>query len=80
MNFEYLHANNKIEFNSQINDFISLQRNKSIIFEVFTDSDDESKALEIIQNIVETKISTLKRNIKEMIGDKGVNIIKSLVK
>lgn len=80
LNFEYLHANNKIEFNSQIDDFISLQRNKSIIFEVFTDSDDESKALEIIQNIVETKLSTLKRNIKEMIGDKGVNIIKSLVK
>lgn len=80
LNFEYLCASNKNEFNSQINKFITPQENKSIIFEVYTDSNDESKALEIMQNIIETKLTTFKKNIKNIIGDKGVNIIKSVVK
>lgn len=80
LNFEYLCASNKNEFNSQIDKFITPQKNKSIIFEVYTDSNDESKALEIMQNIIETKLTIFKKNIKNIIGDKGINIIKSVVK
>lgn len=51
LGFEYLSASNKIEFESACKRFTtSKQTEKSMLFECFVDSDDESTALNIIQN------------------------------
>ena len=53
-------------------------------FEVFTETEDESNALEIILNmIVDSKAilkDKVKKIIKEVVGEKGINIIKNIVK
>lgn len=52
LGFEYFSASNKEEFDQVYGRFISSEiPDKPILFEVFTDSDDESKALEIITSI-----------------------------
>ena len=51
LGFEYLSASNKIEFESACKRFTtSKQTEKPMLFECFVDSDDESTALNIIQN------------------------------
>jgi 2-succinyl-5-enolpyruvyl-6-hydroxy-3-cyclohexene-1-carboxylate synthase len=63
--FEYYSADNKISFMEQIHSFINSE-NKAI-FEVFTDDDLESKALQVISRIeVETK-SYFKEGLKKLI-------------
>ena len=53
-------------------------------FEVFTETEDESNALEIILNmIVDSKAilkGKVKKVIKEVVGERGINIIKNIVK
>lgn len=50
LGFEYISAASKKEFNAVSNRFISKEAEKPILFEVFVDKDDESKALNIIHN------------------------------
>ncbi len=51
--FDYFSAQNKMEYMTNLEYFISPKTNgKPIIFEVFTDSDNESDALKSISNIV----------------------------
>lgn len=50
LGYKYLSASTKAEFLDNIDDFINSISNKSVIFEVFTDSKDESDALEIMLN------------------------------
>lgn len=53
---DYLSASNKQEFYCNIDKFVSCLPNKrSIVFEVFTDSDDESDALKKISNLIRSK-------------------------
>ncbi|HIF9351671.1 TPA: thiamine pyrophosphate-binding protein [Photobacterium damselae] len=64
LGFKYLSANSKNEFESLYQDFINIDfHEQSIIFEVFTNSEDESKALQLIQNIEKEPYSYVK-NIK----------------
>lgn len=67
LGFKYLSANSKNEFESLYKDFINIDfHEQSIIFEVFTNSEDESKALQLIQNIEKSPYSDIK-NIKSKI-------------
>lgn len=50
LGFEYISAASKEEFNNVVDVFLDSSNKKSVIFEVFTDSSDESDALEIILN------------------------------
>lgn len=65
--FEYLSAKNKEEFNNAYPKFLKSSTNKSIVFECFTDPNDESKALIQLATIsTSTKdlfINTAKRAI-----------------
>ena len=53
---------------------------KPILFEVFTDSKDESEAIRIMKNIEMSTKSKVKKIIKSTIGEQGVNVIKKIIK
>ena len=74
LGFIYMTASNKEEFLQIYGDFISPEITKSIVFEIFTNSDDESNAIRIVRNILENnrsdfeKISSgVKKIIKKII-------------
>ena len=85
LGYEYLSASNKDEFNASIDKFLSDEKqDKPILFEVFTETEDESNALETILNmIVDSKTilkDKVKKAVKEVVGEKGKEIIKKIIK
>ena len=80
LGFEYLTAENKKEFSSVINRFLMPElTNKPMVFEVFTDSKDESDALEILLGLeVSSEINT-KQIVKNVIGPSGIKFAKKLL-
>lgn len=73
LGYEYLAASNKDEFKASISKFLSdEEQDKPILFEVFTETEDESDALETILNlIVDTKTickDKLKIIVKSVVG------------
>ena len=84
LGFEYLMASNKEEFKSGLERFVVSEiTEKPILFEIFTDYQDESNALNIINHIVEdtpTATDVAKKVAKGILGDKGVKTLKRIVK
>jgi len=84
LGFQYLTASTKEEFLQAIPIFIKDNiSDKPILFEVFTDSEDESNALETILNlypIENTKQNDLKNKAKDILGDKGVQLIRKIIR
>lgn len=81
LGYEYLTAANKEEFAAQYQRFITPETGgKSIIFEVFTDSELESQALESIQSIASNPASKAKEMAKKLLGEKGIDTVKRLLK
>lgn len=78
LGFLYLQASNKEEFNKVYEQFFDSTIEKSIIFEVFTDSKDESDALYIIRNIVHDM--PLKQKVKKIVGTNNIKIIRDIIK
>lgn len=83
LGYEYLSASNKEEFSSLVDSFLNPLKDKPVVFEVFTDSKDESDALEMMLNIVKDpnrKLkSTIRGAVKTVLGDTGIRIIKQIV-
>ena len=83
LGFEYLSADNKSEFLKNVGRFVSNEMGaKPILFEVFTDSADESNALKMINQVIPEQLDTgdkAKRAIKGIIGDSGVKTLKKIV-
>lgn len=77
--FKYIKAINKEEFLQNKQEFIN-QSNKSILFEVFTNHEDESDALKMIIERNKTGLSLAKDKLRSVLGDKGVGIIKNMIK
>ena len=82
LGYEYMSASNKNEFLVVMNRFIMPTiTDRPMLLEVFTETEEESKALEMILNI--EKDASLKGNVKriakEVLGDKGVKVIKGLM-
>lgn len=79
--FKYLVARNKKEFLQQKNEFIS-ESKQSIVFEVFTTSKDESDALKIIleKNKIMSGADKVKSRVRSIIGEKGIEALKSIIK
>jgi len=68
LGFEYISATNKQDFESKYRKFISNEiSNKPIVFEVFTDSTDESNALEMMLNIEQNSKLKAKRKAKSVL-------------
>ncbi|MBU2964975.1 thiamine pyrophosphate-binding protein [Amphritea sp. 2_MG-2023] len=79
LGFNYISASSKEEYESVYNQFLAKGvENGSIVFEVFTDSEEESKALEVIRNIKKEKKQHLKVIIKRLLRKNKLNIIKRL--
>lgn len=76
LGFEYLTAKNKAEFLKQSDKFINGKFNKPVLFEVFTNFEDESEAIKKIQNLDFSS----KTVVKNMIGAKGVKLAKKILK
>ena len=85
LGYDYLKAANKEEFISVIEHFLSPHiGDRPILFEVFTETDDESNSLETILNIVIDQKAQIKSNIKKavkkVVGDKGIETILKTIK
>lgn len=79
LGFTYISASTKEEFLKVYGNFIDENnKDKPILFEVFTDSSDESDALKIIRNI--EKGSQIKAFVKSKLGVKNVQKLYSIIK
>jgi 2-succinyl-5-enolpyruvyl-6-hydroxy-3-cyclohexene-1-carboxylate synthase len=79
LGFEYITASNKEEFKKVYKRFIEKDlTEKPIIFEVFTETEDENGALESITSIVSTTKGNAKQVIKNMVGQKTFRALKKV--
>lgn len=85
LGFRYLTASNKEDFLGVYTEFFSNSlTDKSMVFEVFTDTEHENEALHTIRYMVKPSISTTRvaKEIiaKGLVGEKGIQIIKTIKK
>lgn len=81
LGFIYLCADNKEDYLKQMDTFFNDDlKNGPILFEIFTDSVDESNALMEMRNIVKSHKSEGKKVIKSVIGEKNIDIVKKFLK
>lgn len=81
LGFEYLTASGKDEFESVYKRFLSPEiTSRPMLFEAFTDSVEESKALEIIMNIEEDSKAKAKKMAKNLLGEKSIKTLRNFVK
>lgn len=79
--YEYLCASTKEEFNQVYNRFITSEKtDKPMIFEIFTDVENENDALYQIYNIEISKKMVFKKTIKNLVGEEVVNVVKKILK
>ncbi len=79
LGYEYLSASNKDEYLEKVDKFCKSKiGDRSIVFEVFTDTKDESAALEKITGLRETLKSKLKNYVMEVVGAKGITFVKKI--
>ncbi len=82
LGFEYFSASSKEQFEQVYERFlIPKVTERPMVFEVFTNSDDESKALEEMMKIVDAskKVKT-KEVVKDFLGDNAIKAIKRVLK
>lgn len=80
LGFEYLCASDKGEFESNLGKFLSQEKqDKSIVFEVFTDSAEESLALEKILSIDVDKKVVRKNALKKVVGSTIISKAKRVI-
>lgn len=84
LGFTYLTASNKEEYNAVLDGFVSSEiTDNPILLEVFTNYQDESDALHLMNHIIvdpPTATDVAKKVAKDLLGDKGVQTLKRLVK
>ena len=85
LGFEYISATNKEEYISQFDRFVSKRiSDKPMLFEVFTNSEEESNALRIISNTAfdpKTKIkNTIIGTVKQVLGESTIQQLKKVIK
>lgn len=80
LGFKYLSASNKEEFLDVYEEFVSPeQQPQPMLFEVFTDSKDESDAIEVMENIRKAPVSVkklVKDTIKGVVGEHNIRKIR----
>jgi len=83
LGFEYLCATNKQEFEASVDRFLTLKiSDRPMVFEVFTNSDDESSALESILTIEKAEIDAngrAKQLAKQVLEKMGVSVLKKAI-
>ena len=80
LGFKYLSASNKQEYLSAYKVFFEPSiGSQPILMEVFTNTEDESKSLELIINTNVGAASTAKDVAKNILGENGVHMIKRII-
>lgn len=80
LGFEYMSAENKEEFKLHSGRFFSeKEMDHPILFEVFTNSTDESNALKMLHSLKESKKDQAKQAIKGVLGESNVKRLKGLL-
>lgn len=81
LGYEYISARNKEDFLVSVERFLIPEiTDKPMLFEIFTDSKDESDALFAVRNIIEKDTSiSAKRIVKNVLGEKGIKFVKKIV-
>ena len=84
LGYTYLSANTKDEYLKNVECFTDSQLSeRPILFEAFTQPEDESSALEMMDHILASAPTVggkAKQIAKDMLGEKGVNVLKGLVR
>jgi 2-succinyl-5-enolpyruvyl-6-hydroxy-3-cyclohexene-1-carboxylate synthase len=81
LGFNYLVANNKDEFLGVLDEFLNPNiGDRPVVLEVFTDSEEESKALEMVRNIKRDRKVAAKAAARKILGDGSINAIKKVLK
>jgi 2-succinyl-5-enolpyruvyl-6-hydroxy-3-cyclohexene-1-carboxylate synthase len=77
LGFRYLSASSKEEYEATYREFLGKDTGgQSVVFEVFTDSEEESRALEMIRNIKKDHKKAAKNMARGVLGERGVKVLK----
>lgn len=82
LGYKYLSACNKSQFIERLKEFL-IPLNEStqpIIFEIFTNSEEESKALFYLRHLKVDKTIQVKKFSKLILGDRGIKFVKKILK
>lgn len=86
LGFDYISATTKDSFEKNIGKFFGIDCFSSIIFEVFIDEHDDSKALDFLKDLHQDNryssaaIDTSKRLVKSFLGEKNISTLKTWIK
>lgn len=81
LGYEYLKADDKEEYLNNIGRFLTPEMvDRPMLFEVFTNSEDENEALRMIRNINISTSGLLKGVVKSVVGEKGKELIKKMLR
>ena len=80
LGFDYISANSKDTFEGVYKEFINPLINKPMIFEVFTESIDESEALKVMHRLSTNSGNQVKAILKKIMGGKNIELIKRVMK
>lgn len=80
LGYEYLSANNKEEYLKEVERFLVPEiTERPMIFEVFTNSEDESDAIKIINNLTVSAVGILRNAAKTILNDSCKKIVKNIM-
>ncbi len=80
MGYEYLSADSKESYLKNIDRFLTPEiTDRPMLFEIFTDSKDESDAIYLMRHLVVSKKGEAKQVVKKVLGEKGVSVVKKLL-
>lgn len=80
LGFEYYSASTKEEYLKCLPTFLDAQPHKApMLLEVFTETQDESKSIEIISNLEKTAISVTKDIVKSVLGKNSTDALKRML-
>lgn len=81
LGFEYFSATNKEDFDKLYERFLIPEiTDRPMVFEVFTNNEDESDALQKSMNIVSNAKGKAKDLAKQVLGKKGIGILRNVMK
>lgn len=80
LGYEYLSASSKEEYLAAVERFLTSELTATpMMFEVFTDSQCESDAIKIMNNLEVSPKSKAKTLVKSILGENGVNTVKKIL-
>ena len=81
LGFEYICADDKESYLKNVERFVTpTVTERPILFEVFTETQNETDALKIMRHLVESASVSAKKKVVEVLGRERVDKIKSILK